>query len=163
PVSGGYVTAPGHIGFHLGPHDPSRPLVIDPQLAYSTYIGGTQGGGIGNDGSMHGVAVDAAAANYPVREDRDTHHPTTPTLAQESKKGNGSHQNAVISKLSSTGSTLVWSTYLGGSGNVGTFVGEHGYGIALNAVGEVYVTGQTSSPDFPSTGGYQTVKPAAAG
>src|SRR5262249_37288254 len=56
PVAGGYVARGGHrIGFSVGAHDRSRPLVIDPELSYSTYVGGNIGvdsaGGSGNDGS----------------------------------------------------------------------------------------------------------------
>src|SRR5207248_1291996 len=58
-----------------------------------------------------------------------------------------------VTKLSPSGSSIVYSTYLGGSAN------ENGYGIAVNSAGQAFVTGRTGSADFPTTvGAFQTTK-----
>src|SRR4029079_3296998 len=54
--------------------------------------------------------------------------------------------DAFVSKLNAAGTALVWSTYLGGSTGV-----DRGVGIAVDPAGNVYVTGQTSGSDFPTS------------
>jgi hypothetical protein len=115
-------------------------------LVYSTYLGGTGNGLVpsGNIGDYgHGIAVDAAGNAYVVGEtaspDFPTANPLQPTLG-------GSATNAFVAKLTPDGSALVYSTYLGGSGQDG----DSGWGIAVDGAGNAYVTGGTSSPDFPT-------------
>jgi len=134
-IEGRYVLKDAHrVGFQVAAYDPSRPLVIDPTLVYATYLGGS-----GWDYGV-GIAVDAAGSAYVTGSTSSTDFPTANPL-QAAKAG---FQNAFVTKLNPTGSALVYSTYLGGSG------ADVGVGIAVDAAGAAYVTGQTSSTDFPT-------------
>ncbi|UCG61776.1 MAG: SBBP repeat-containing protein, partial [Candidatus Zixiibacteriota bacterium] len=110
-------------------------------LVYSTYLGGS-----GQEGAAHGLAVDASGAAYVVGF---TYSTDFPTLDAYQNANNGA-PDAFVSKLSSAGNSLVYSTYLGGS------LADYGYGIAVDASGEAYVTGTTFSTDFPTAVPYQT-------
>lgn len=106
------------------------------KLVYSTYLGG-EGSDKGNS-----IAVDSFNHAYIAGQTTSLTFPTTPGAYQTALMG---HQNAFISILNNTGSELIYSTYLGGEGR------DLAKGIAINASGNVYVTGQTSSRDFPVT------------
>ncbi len=108
-------------------------------LIYSTYLGGSDqdvgsGFALGTGGEAY-VAGATYSSNFPV-------------LNPYQASNNGS-VDAFVSRLSSSGSSLIYSTYLGGSGN------EWGDGIALGTGGEAYVAGATSSSDFPTLNPYQ--------
>jgi len=107
-------------------------------MAWSTFIGG---GGVD---IVYAVASDAAGNVYVTGSTASTDYPTTPGAAQRTL---GGATDAVVTKLASDGTTVLWSTYLGGSGS------ETGRAIALDAAGNVYVTGETNSPNFPTTPG----------
>jgi hypothetical protein len=107
-------------------------------LVYSTYMGGA------TDTWGLGIAVDASGSAYVTGETLPSDFPTTPGAFQTSLAGT---DDAFVAKLNAAGSALVYSTYLGGSGS------EFGYGIAVDATGNAYVTGYTSSSDFPTTPG----------
>jgi beta-propeller repeat-containing protein len=124
-------------GFKLGAYDRSRPLVIDPGVAYSTYLGGT-----GSDESF-GIAVDGAGSAYVTGDTVSSDFPTTVGTFDTDYNGG---QDAFVTKLDSAGS-LVYSTVLGGTSS------EVGKGIALDGAGNAYVTGDTFSSDFPTTAG----------
>src|SRR5207249_1012750 len=125
------------VGFRVTAYDPSRPLVIDPVIIYSTYLGG-----VGNDNAS-AVAVDAAGNAYVTGITSSTiNFPTTAGAFQTTL---GSTHKAFVTKFNPTGAALVYSTYLGGSGT------ERGHGIAVDALGNAYVTGRTSATDFPTT------------
>jgi beta-propeller repeat-containing protein len=121
------------VGLELGEYDRSRPLVIDPVMAYSTYLGGSFEEFTGS------IAVDAAGNAYVTGAtfslDFPTSNPLQPNL--------GGTDDIFVAKLNPEGSALVYSTYLGGSGF------DEGDGIAVDEDGNAYVTGLTSSPDFP--------------
>ncbi|MBI3988294.1 MAG: SBBP repeat-containing protein, partial [candidate division NC10 bacterium] len=123
-----------HVGVQVATYDISKPLIIDPVLTYSTYLGGSNGG------AGLGIAVDSAGnayvAGYTTSGDFPMANPLQP-------QGGGS-LDAFVTKVNPTGSALVYSTYLGGSN------GEGGNGIAVDAEGNMYVAGQTSSTDFPT-------------
>src|SRR2546426_4537719 len=143
-IEGRYVLKDAHrVGFQVAAYDASRPLVIDPTLVDSTYLGGS----ISDDG--YGIAVDAAGSAYVTGLAGSTDFPTVNPL----QAANGGGTDAFVSKLNAAGSALLYSTYLGGSGE------DYGYGIAVDAAGSAYVTGQTTSTDFPTTiGAFQTTK-----
>jgi beta-propeller repeat-containing protein len=143
-VAGRYVMkGKRHVGFELGTYDGRRPLVIDPVLVYSTFLGGNANDS-GND-----VAVDAAGNAYVTGEATSTGFPTTPGAFRTFSRGSG---DAFVTKLDASGSTLVYSTYLGGTGT------DSGNGIAVDAAGNAYVTGSTLSANFPVTpGAFDTV------
>ena len=143
PVSGQFVVeGDGQVGFALGAYDHTQPLVIDPVLSYSTYLGGT-----GLDQS-YGIAVDAAGNAYVTGTTDSADFPTT-TGAFQTTSGGG--YDAFVTKLNPTGTALVYSTYLGGTS---VDFGEH---IAVDRAGNAYVTGYTTSTNFPTTvGAFQT-------
>ncbi len=137
PVSGRFVLQDGgRVGFQVGAFDRSRALVIDPVLAYSTYLGG-----LGSDAGMS-IAVDAAGNAYVTGVTASANFPTTSGTFQTTAQGGG---DAFVAKLNAAGTQLVYATYLGGSGSDGAT------GIAVDATGSAYVTGSTSSGDFPVT------------
>jgi hypothetical protein len=105
-------------------------------LVYSTYLGGS--GGI-DSGS--GIAVDSAGNAYVIGGTTDSTDFPTMNPLQPVYGGNG---DAFVAKLNPTGSALVYSTYLGGSGQ------DNGTGIAVDSAGNAYVTGYTSSTNFPT-------------
>ncbi len=137
------LTANNQITFQIAPYDHSKALVIDPTLSYSTYLGST----INDYGNA--IAVDAAGNAYVVGYTSSLTFPVTSGAFQTTCGGGcptGTF-DAFVSKLNPTGTALVYSTYLGGSGK------EFGNGIAVDAAGDVYIVGQTFSSDFPVTAG----------
>jgi hypothetical protein len=111
-------------------------------LVYSTYLGGTESLDLANR-----IAVDAGGNAYVIGRTLSSDFPTTAGAYDSSY--NGGNGDAFVSKLDAAGSNLLYSTFLGGGG---TELGNPG-GIAVDAVGSAYVTGQTDSSDFPTTGG----------
>jgi Beta-propeller repeat len=105
-------------------------------LLYSTYLGGN-----GTD-QGHGIAVDAADQAYVTGSTTSTNFPTASPV-QATNVG-GSNSDVFVTKLSAAGSPLLYSTYLGGSAR------DQGQGIAVDATGQAYVTGQTNSTNFPT-------------
>lgn len=130
------------VGFALGPYDSSMPLIIDPVLTYSTYLGGS---GVDQGKS---VAVDASGNIYVAGATTSSDFPTTVGVVQDSLKGSN---DVFVTKLDPNGGALVYSTYLGGSGD------DQATHIAIDSAGNSYITGVTGSIDFPTTlGAYQT-------
>jgi fibronectin type 3 domain-containing protein len=107
-------------------------------LVYSTYLGGS--------GSDHGagVALDGTGAAYLTGGTTSMNFPVVSAFQPAS----GGNQDAFVAKIASTGSSLLYSTYLGGSGGTVGFP-ETGSAIAVDSDGNAYVTGTTSSPNFP--------------
>ena len=140
-IEGEYLTTnDGSFGFQLdSDYDPSLPLVIDPVLTYSSYLGGS-----GNDNG-YSIAVDANNCAYITGITTSSDFPTeNPYQA---------HQGSIdifVTKLSSSGSSLIYSTYLGGESS------DDGRGIFVDIEGNAYVTGSTGSTDFPTENPYQT-------
>src|SRR6266571_5400165 len=143
-IPGRYVlTATHQLSVRVGAYDAGRPLVIDPVLAYSTYLGGD------NFDRSSAIAVDPLGNAYVTGFALSTDFPTTAGAVQATFGGGG--EDAFVTKLNPTGSGLVYSTYLGGTSN------DEAWGIGVDAAGSVYVTGFTLSTDFPATAGaYQT-------
>ncbi len=128
--------------FKVPEYDRTRPLIIDPVLVYSTYLGGSDGD------YGFGIAVDSQGNAYVTGETSSTNFPI-----QNAYQGTfaGLYNDVFVTKLSPSGS-LVYSTYLGGSGQY-----DFSYGIAVDSSGNAYVTGSTWSTDFPTTqNGFQT-------
>jgi hypothetical protein len=110
---------------------------INPEgsaLVYSTYLGG-----VGHDIGYH-IAVDSVGDAYVVGFTLSTDFPTRNPL----QPANGGGYDVFVSKINPAGSALVYSTYLGGSGDDG------GYGIAVDSADNAYLTGSTLSTDFPT-------------
>ncbi len=139
-IMGKYVkTGSNELGFEVKGYDHSIPLVIDPVLDYSTFLGGTASEG------ANAIAVDGSGNAYVTGETGSINFPTTA----------GAYQTAsgdiFVTELNANGSALVYSTFLGGIG------GNEAFGIAVDGLGNAYVTGQTSG-SFPTTSGaYQTI------
>ena len=126
------------VAFALGAYDRNKPLVIDPQVIYATYLGGSSTSTVANEGAR-GVAVDAQGSVYIVGVTISTDFPTK-TPAQNVLKG---RTDAFITKLDANGQ-LVYSTYLGGNDFDGGAV------IKVDDTGAAYVGGSTNSFDFPT-------------
>jgi hypothetical protein len=127
------------ISFRVPDYDRSKPLVIDPVLVYSTYLGGS------DDDNARGIAVDSLGNAYVTGGTVSTNFPTMNPL----QPANAGYYDAFVAKLNLTGSALVYSTYLGGSSL------DYGHGIAVDSLGNAYVTGLTESADFPTANALQ--------
>jgi hypothetical protein len=142
-LSGRYVMrGRGRVGFSVAEYDRSQALVIDPTLVYSTYLGGDSG----DEG--FGIAVDASGNAYVTGTTASSNFPIA--VGFQTTLGGGEY-DAFVSKVNAAGSALLYSTYLGGSDM------DFGRGIAIDTLGNAYVTGYTYSSDFPTTAGaFQT-------
>lgn len=125
----------GRVRIDVGSYNRSRPLVIDPVLLYSTYLGGS-----GSD-SATGIAVDGSGDAFVTGGATSVNFPTVNPL-QKSIAGNS---DAFVAELNPAGTSLIYSTYVGGSAF------DKGTAIAIDSSGNAYVSGYTSSPDFPAT------------
>jgi hypothetical protein len=110
-------------------------------LLYSTYLGGS------GDEEAFGLAVDSQGNAYVTGNTTSADFPTTQGAYSGALSGSS---NAFVAKLNPGGTALLYSSYLGGSGN------DTGYGIALDGSGDMFIAGSTSSTDFPvSTGSFR--------
>gem|GEM_PF-595053 len=125
-------------------YNPALALVIDPVLSYSTYLGG---GGIDES---YGIAVDGDGSAYVIGWTLSDDFPTQDPYQTDPADLD---RDVFVTKVNPDGSNLVYSTYLGGAN------GEYGRDIVVDGDGNAYVTGYTSSDDFPTQGPYQTDSP----
>ena len=145
-IAGGYKVQGRRVGFTLARYDTSRTLVIDPVLAYSTFLGGS-GGDFG-----YGIAVDGTGSAYVTGYTASIDFPT-----QSPYNGTPTGGTSVfVTKLAASGNALVYSTYLGGGSD------QEGNAIAVDSAGSAYVTGWTDSADFPIQSAYQGILRGAA-
>jgi hypothetical protein len=134
-VTGGYwIDHKGRVGCQVASWDRQRPLVIDPVLVYSTYLGGS------SYDYGYGITVDGSGNAYVTGHTDSSDFPTVNALYPDPLI----YCDAFIFKLSADGNQAVYSTYLGGNGV------DVGYGIAVDGSGNAYVTGDTYSSDFPT-------------
>jgi hypothetical protein len=112
-------------------------------LIYSTYLGGGDPQRMSHD-IAYGIALDQAGNAFVVGETQSNDFPTTRGALQGSKRG---ITDAFITKLNSTGTGLIYSTYLGGSDE------DFAQKVAVDSSGNAYITGLTASDDFPATAG----------
>jgi hypothetical protein len=128
------------VGFAIGAYDPNHALTIDPLvMSHSSFLGGKS-----ND-TGHGVGVDGEGNIYLTGLAGTIDFPATPGAYDPSHNGGAS--DVFVSKISPDGKQLLYSTFLGGSGD------ETGYRLAVDHQGSVVVAGFTESPDFPATAG----------
>jgi len=138
-VAGRYtINDQKEVAFAIGEYDKTKPLVIDPVLAYSTYLGGSQ------QEQGYGVAVDSSGnayvTGYTISKDFPISNAFQPTNHSAFLFG----ANAFVTKFNADGSALLYSTYLGGNAT------DFAFAIAVDGSGNAYVTGQTDSTDFPT-------------
>src|ERR1017187_4186580 len=162
-VEGWFAVAGSQVRFRLGSYDHSRALIIDPVLSYASYLAGSGTDNIGRtldngpNGTSQGLAVDSAGSAYVAGHTYSIDFPTKNPYegappAKIPPVPPGAWPSAFVTKFSPDGSSLVYSTYLGGNGY------DYAYAIAVDSSGNAYVAGETDSPDFPVTAGaYQTV------
>lgn len=202
PIEGSFVEiSENRVGFQVGEYDPGLPLVIDPVLDYSSYLGGDDvdsvrtlavdkdgntylggrtdsfdfpetnrigGRGLGDafvtkinaagdavlystviggagDDAANAIAVNDAGEVFLTGFNRSLSFPVTADAFQDFYAGGSS--DVFVSKLSADGTALMYSTYIGGSFN------DFANGIAIDAEGNAYITGATSSFNYPTTAG----------
>ena len=139
------------VGFELGDYDRSQTLIIDPVLAYSTYLGGTGAEscsaitGLPFTPGCPAIAVDAASNAYVAGSTTSTNFPQT-TGEFQPELAAGATANVFIAKFNPTG-TLLFATYLGGNGT------DYAAGVATDTGFDVIVAGTASSGNFPTTDG----------
>jgi Beta-propeller repeat len=147
-VQGRYLLhGAGQVGFTLAGYDAGIPLVIDPVITYSTYLGGS------GDEFPIWSDIDRAGNFYVTGFTSSPDFPTTAGVFQPTFGGGDG--DAFVAKLNRSGSGLVWSTYLGGDAS------DVGIGLDVDRHGNVVVTGETGSTGFPTTPG--VFQPAFAG
>lgn len=142
-IAAGYALSNnGEVMFEIGAYDHTKRLIIDPALSYSTYLGGS---------SLRRIAVDSAGNAY---------------LAGTVSLGSSAvGSNAFVIKVSAAGTTVLYSTFLGGGDGTPTpGVSTQAFGLAVDSDGNAYVTGSTDSKTFPTTpGAFQTALPGLPG
>jgi hypothetical protein len=127
------VKKDNQVGFELGSYDHTKTLIIDPVVPfYSTYLGGAA-----NDYG-YGIALDAKGNAYVTGSTASLNFPVVACFQCANA---GGLADAFVTELNPGG--LVYSTYLGGAAN------DYGFGIAVDGLGNAYVTGSTNSPNFP--------------
>jgi beta-propeller repeat-containing protein/hemolysin type calcium-binding protein len=136
PVPASFKLDGNRVSFRLGDYDPGRPLVIDPVLSYSTYLGGNA------DDQGRAIDVDPSGAAYVTGETLSSDFDTVGPIEGDT----AGSRDVFVSKLNPAGNALVYSTYLGGNGD------DRGRGIALDSSGAAYITGLTDSSDFNTVG-----------
>lgn len=139
-VKGAYAINGNEVSFKVRGFDSRKPLVIDPVLSYSTFLGSS------SQEQAFGIAVDSQGSAYVTGVTSFSQFPTTAGAFQATSQSGG----AFVTKLDPTGSSLVYSTYLSGRN------GSTGNSIAVDSAGNAYVTGDTSSIDFPIVNGLKT-------
>ncbi|HEX8370952.1 MAG TPA: Ig-like domain-containing protein [Pyrinomonadaceae bacterium] len=138
------------VTFKIAGYDKSKELVIDPILAYGSYLGGS----IFDEGRS--IAVDSGGNAYIVGTAASRDFPTTagtvkPVMLPREDAPNSYWYDAFVTKVNPTGTAIVYSTYFGGrNGN------ETGSGVAVDASGNVLLSGSTMSPDFPLVNAYSS-------
>jgi hypothetical protein len=143
PVDARYaVAADGSTSFVLGAYDRTQPLIIDPTLTFSTALGGSLAD------RATGVAVDSAGNTYITGYTSSTNFPTG-NAVQATYKGEA---DTFVTKINPEGTARVYSTYLGGTDREGYYGGG---AIAVDLAGNAYITGSTTSADFPTVGAIQ--------
>jgi uncharacterized repeat protein (TIGR01451 family) len=139
-IKGHYgITTNRRLAFQIGSYDRNRPLIIDPTLVYSTYLGG------GGDDSGSSIAIDNSGNVYVAGTTASLNFPTK-NPAFPNNKGLA---DVFVTKIDPNGANIIYSTYIGGSGL------DRADGIAVDAGGNAFVVGRvdSTSTDFPTTVG----------
>jgi hypothetical protein len=126
----------GSVKFRLGAYDHERELVIDPVFSFSTYLAGS------NADNVTAIASDPSGNTYVTGY---TYSLDFPIVDGVQARYTGS-PDAYVSKLDTTGKTLLYSTFIGGTSR------NYGNAISLDTQGNIIVAGTSSSNDFPHVG-----------
>ena len=136
-VSASFRVQPDHtVGFKLGAYDPRRPLIIDPVLAYSTYLGGS------DIDTITGIDVDRFGCAYICGFTDSTDFPKVSGAGSLNPNG----QTGFVTKLNAAGTGILYTTFVTGAGYY-----NQPAGIAVDQAGYAYVVGMTTSANFPTT------------
>ena len=143
-IAGHYVIGGDHrVTFSVADYNRKEPLILDPILDYSTYLGGS---GAENTTLPVGIAVDSAGDAFVVGDTFSANFPTTASgLTPEPLTGNLGA--SFVAELNPTGTQLLYATYLTGST---TNASDGATSVAVDSTGKVYVTGITLTAGFPS-------------
>jgi hypothetical protein len=155
PVAGKFLLrGTDRVGFEVGDYDRSRTLIIDPVLSFSTYLGGA-----GNESCTlitgmpatgfvphcPSIAVDSAQRVYVAGATSDTTTFPAPAAGAGKIPPLGGASDVFVSRLNSTGTAIDFTSFIGGSGL------DYPVGLAVDSGFNVYLSGTTNSPDFPTT------------
>lgn len=133
-IAGRYrLITPHTVGFELGAYDTTRPLVIDPVISYCTYLGGS------SPTDITSIALDSSANLYVTGWTSALDFPIDGAIYAANQGGD----DIIVAKLNAAGTALIYATYIGGRGD------DQGNAIAVDSLGQAYVTGFTSSLNFP--------------
>ncbi len=145
PVDARFVLKGKRARFEIGAYDRNQPLVIDPKFVWATYLGG------GGDDQGNDLAIDADGNVYVTGATQES---TAPDPAGVLRSPAGKSFQIFVMKINPAGG-LVYSTYIGGTGD------EEGHSIAVDPAGNIYVTGFTTSTDFPLVNAFQSARGGA--
>jgi hypothetical protein len=134
------------ISFAVGEYDRRRPLVIDPFLIYSTFLGGN------DTDSGEAIAVDRSNNVYVAGQTFSTNFPRTRMLGPTNAQG-----DIFVTKFNSNGTALVYSTHIGGANT------DFAHALAVDSAGNAYVAGETDSSNFPVRNEAQTAFAGSVG
>jgi uncharacterized protein (TIGR03437 family) len=147
-IAGGYrMAARGEITFQIGDYDKAKPLIIDPVVTFSTYLGGT------SVDIVNSLQVDAENNIYVAGTTISADFLTTAGSYRETSSGSA---DSFVTKFSPAG-TVIYSTYVGGVGDDVTTA------LSLDSAGNAIVVGYTRSQNFPTVGAIQPVNKAVLG
>jgi Beta-propeller repeat len=142
-IAGNFVLSGVHeLAFQVPHYDRSEPLILDPVLNYSTYLGGS------SDDQGAAIAVDANGNVIVAGTSFSTDFPTSSNafMPQPLAANVNGASAAFVSEIDATGTQLKYSTYLAGSTPF-----DFAFGVSVDPTGKIYVTGTTVSTDFPTS------------
>lgn len=137
-IKGNYVLkSRNQVGFTIGKYNTNYPLIIDPEVIYSTFIGGSNTDGIDE------IIVDDKGSAYILGGTFSKDLSTTENAFQKQGQKTNLDSDIFIAKLNPQGNEYIYLTYITGS-NL-----DSGNDITVDLDGNIYITGETESKDFP--------------
>jgi len=155
-IASSYAIGSDHrVTFAVADYERSEPLILDPVLNYSTYLGGS------GDDSGAAIAVDAAGNAFVAGQTRSTDFPPG-THGAVSPSPAANMGASFVAELNPAGTQLLYSSYLAGTSGTTSNAFEQAFGIAVDTSGKIYVTGLTYATDFPTNSTIPGFKPATS-